>query len=137
MARGTPAGSWLKVGESVAYALGVAPLALAYAATFAILWQSASWRARLTRLAPAGRMALTNYLLQTVVALTLFYGIGFGLMGHVGPTWWPLLVVAVIGAQLGISRWWLQRFAFGPMEWIWRQATYGRRFPLRRAAVDS
>ena len=100
MARGTPAGSWLKVGESVAYALGVAPLALAYAATFALLWQSASWRARLTRLAPAGRMALTNYLSQTVVALTLFYGIGFGLMGHVGPTWWPLLVVAVITAQV-------------------------------------
>jgi uncharacterized protein len=137
MARGTPTGSWLKVGESVGYALGVTPLALAYAATFAILWQSASWRARLTRLAPAGRTALTNYLSQTVVALTLFYGIGFGLMGHVGPTWWPLLVVAVIAAQLGISRWWLQRFAFGPMEWIWRQATYGRRFPLRRAAVDS
>jgi uncharacterized protein len=137
MARGAPAGSWLKVAESSAYALGVAPLALAYAATFAIVWQSARWRARLTRLAPAGRMALTNYLAQTVVGLTLFYGIGFGLMGRVGPAWWPLLVVAVITAQLAISRWWLARFAFGPMEWIWRQATYGRRLPLRRAAVDS
>ena len=70
MVRGISAGSWLKVIESSAYALGVAPLALAYAATFAILWQSASWRARLTRLAPAGRMALTNYLSQTIVALT-------------------------------------------------------------------
>ena len=137
MARGTPAGSWLKVAESTAYALGVAPLALAYAATFAILWQSATWRARLTRLAPAGRMALTNYLSQTVVALTLFYGIGLGLMGRVGPSWWPLLVVTVITAQVAISRWWLARFAFGPMEWIWRQATYGRRLPLRRAAVGS
>jgi uncharacterized protein len=137
MARGIPAGSWLKVTESAAYALGVAPLALAYAATFAIVWQSARWRARLTRLAPAGRLALTNYLSQTVVALILFYGIGFGLMGRVGPVWWPLLVVAVITAQVIISRWWLTRFAFGPMEWIWRQATYGRRLPLRRAAVDS
>jgi uncharacterized protein len=137
MARGAPAGSWLKVAESSAYALGVAPLALAYAATFAIVWQSARWRARLTRLAPAGRMALTNYLAQTVVGLTLFYGIGFGLMGRVGPAWWPLLVVAVITAQVVISRWWLTRFAFGPMEWIWRQATYGRGLPIRRAAVDS
>ena len=82
-------------------------------------------------------MALTNYLSQTVVALMLFYGIGFGLMGRVGPTWWPLLVVTVITAQVAISRWWLARFAFGPMEWIWRQATYRRRLPLRRAAVDS
>ena len=137
MARGTPAGSWLKVAESAAYALGVAPLALAYAATFGIFWQSAAWRARLTRLAPAGRMALTNYLSQTVVALMLFYGIGFGLMGRVGPSWWPLLVVTVITAQVAVSRWWLARFAFGPMEWIWRQATYGRRLPLRRAAVGS
>jgi uncharacterized protein len=133
MARGTPAGSWLKVAESSAYALGVAPLALAYAATFAILWQSASWRARLTRLAPAGRLALTNYLAQTVVGLTLFYGIGFGLMGRVGPAWWPHLVVAVITAQVVISRWWLTRFAFGPMEWIWRQATYRRRLGIRRS----
>ena len=100
MARGIPAGSWLKVAESSAYALGVAPLALVYAATFAILWQSASWRARLTRLAPAGRIALMNYLSQTVVALMLFYGIALDLMGHVSPTSWPLLVFTVLTAQV-------------------------------------
>jgi len=135
MASGTSAGPWLKVVESGAYALGVAPLALAYASTFAILWQSDAWRARLVRLAPAGRMALTNYLTHTVVALTLFYGIGFGQMGRFGPIWWPLMVVAMISAQVAMSRWWLTRFAFGPMEWIWRQATYGRRLSLRRAAA--
>jgi uncharacterized protein len=99
-----------------------------------ILWQSESWRARLDPQAPAGRMALTNYLTHTIVALTVFYGIGFGLMGRLGPVWWPLMVVAMISAQVAFSRWWLARFAFGPMEWIWRQATYGRRLPIRRAA---
>jgi uncharacterized protein len=123
---------WLKVLESLGYALGVAPLALAYASTFAILWQSDTWRPRLARVAPAGRMALTNYLAQTVVGLTAFYGIGFGLMGHIGPVWWPFIVVTVLAVQVAFSRWWLARFAFGPTEWIWRQATYGRRVGLRR-----
>jgi uncharacterized protein len=130
---GTGGSPWLKILESVAYALGVAPLALGYATTFVILWQSTSWRERLTRLAPAGRMALTNYLTQTVVSIIAFYGIGFGLMGKVGPVWWPLIVIAVISAQVTLCRWWLTRFAFGPMEWIWRQATYGRRMALKRS----
>ena len=134
MLGGSGGSEWLKVAGAAAYALGVAPLALAYASTFVILWQSEAWRARLARLAPAGRMALTNYLTHTIVAMTVFYGIGFGLMGRLGPVWWPLMVVAMISAQVALSRWWLARFAFGPMEWIWRQATYGRRLPIRRAA---
>lgn len=134
MLRGTRPESWLTVVEAAAYALGVAPLALGYASTLALLWQSPAWSTRLARLAPAGRMALTNYLLQTVLGITLFYGVGFGLMGRVGPVWWPLIVVTVLAAQVAMSRWWLLRHGFGPMEWLWRQATYGRRLPLRRSA---
>jgi uncharacterized protein len=111
----------------------VAPLALAYASTFAISWQSGAWRQRLLRLAPAGRMALTHYLAQTVFGLAVFYGIGLGMMGRIGPVWWPLIVVAVLAVQVAFSRWWLARYAFGPMEWIWRQATYGRRLGLKKA----
>ena len=128
----TPNHPWLSVAEAGAYALGVAPLALAYAATFVILFQSPTWRPRLARLAPAGRMALTNYLTHTVVSIAFFYGVGLGLMGRLGPVWWPLIVVAMISAQVALSRWWLARFAFGPMEWIRRQATYGVRLQLRR-----
>jgi uncharacterized protein len=125
-------GDRVKIAEAAAYALGVAPLALAYAATFALLWLSPGWRHRLERLAPAGRMALTNYLSQTCIAITLFFGIGLGLMGRVGPSLFPALVIAVLTAQVIVSRWWLSHYAFGPMEWLWRQATYGRRLPLRR-----
>jgi uncharacterized protein len=132
MLGGASSNPWLKVAEAGAYALGIAPLALAYASTFVILWQSDAWRNRLGRLAPAGRMALSNYLTHTIVGLTVFYGIGFGLMGRLGPVWWPIMVVAMISAQVAVCRWWLARFAFGPMEWIWRQATYGRRLGLRR-----
>lgn len=124
--------SWLKVVEALAYAAGVAPLGLAYAATLALLWRDGKWRRRMLVLAPAGRMALTNYLTQTAIAIVVFYGIGLGLMGRVGPVWWPLITLIVFAAQVAASRWWLQRFAFGPVEWIWRQATYRRRLPLAR-----
>lgn len=130
---GGGSGAWVKIAEAAAYAAGVAPLALAYAATFGLLWLSPGWRPRLERLAPAGRMALTNYLSQTCIAITIFYGIGFGLMGRVGPILWPPLVIAVLTTQVIVSRWWLSHFAFGPMEWVWRQATYARRLALRRA----
>jgi uncharacterized protein len=84
------------------------------------------------RLAPAGRLALTNYLSQTLFGLVVFYGIGVGLMGRVGPIWWPLITVAVISMQAALSRWWRERFVFGPVEWLWRQATYRQRLPIRR-----
>jgi uncharacterized protein len=134
LASGVPADSWLKVLESLAYALGIAPLGLAYAATFAILWRKARWRGRLVVLAPAGRMALTNYLMQTVVAIAIFYGVGLRFMGRVGAVWWLPIAVAVLAVQAAISRWWLERYEFGPFEWIWRQITYGRRLPLVRTS---
>jgi uncharacterized protein len=123
--------SWPGVAESAGYALGVAPLALAYAAGIALLWQRAWWQRRFATLAPVGRMALTNYLLQTVVAIALFYGIGFGWAGKVGPTLILVLVVVVFAAQVQLSALWLRHFRYGPAEWLWRSLTYGQRQPMR------
>jgi uncharacterized protein len=130
-----PPTSWLAVVGAAAYALGVAPLALAYAAWVALGWRSSTWRRRLERLAPAGRMALTNYLSHTAVAIAIFYGVGLGLMGRLGMIWMPLLTIVVIAVQTWVSAWWLARFSFGPVEWVWRQATYWRHLPLRRAVT--
>jgi uncharacterized protein len=79
-------------------------------------------------------MALTNYLMQTVVAIAIFYGVGLRFMGRVGAVWWLPIAVAVLAVQAAISRWWLERYEFGPFEWIWRQITYGRRLPLVRTS---
>jgi uncharacterized protein len=86
------------------------------------------------RLAMVGRMALSNYLGQSILGALLFYTIGLGLFGRY--TGWHLYVfVAVIWAlQLAASSWWLARFRFGPAEWLWRSLTYGRWQPFRRAA---
>ncbi len=89
-------------------------------------------RARV-RLAAIGRMAFTNYLMQSVICTTIFYGYGFGLFGHVAR--FPLMgfVAAIWVLQLFASPIWLRHFRFGPAEWLWRSLTYWRRQPMRLA----
>lgn len=114
------------LGDAALYAIGVAPLAMGYAAVFALLWQRPAWQRVLVWLAPTGRMALTNYLTQTLIGIVVFYGVGFGLGGRLGPTWYVAMALAILVAQTLFSRWWLARHQFGPMEGIWRKLTYGK-----------
>lgn len=107
-------------------------LALGYAATIVLLHEQPRWHAPLAPLGAAGRMALTNYLLQTVICTTLFYGYGAGLYGQVGAALGVLLTLVIFELQLAWSVWWLRHFQFGPVEWLWRSLTYGRAQPMRR-----
>lgn len=93
------------------------------------------WRARLAWFAPAGRMALTNYLAQSLVCTALFYGYGFGMFEQMGRAWQLLFGVFLFALQLLVSRWWLQRFRFGPLEWLWRAVTYLQWPPMQRRAA--
>lgn len=110
-------------------------LCLAYMAWVLRGLQSPRWAPRLAWLAPAGRMALSNYLVQSLVCTTLFYGYGFGLFEQLPRVWQPLFVLALFAVQAVYSRWWLARFRFGPMEWLWRALTYLQWPPMRRVAV--
>lgn len=89
-------------------------------------------KALVTRFAAVGRMALTNYLLHSVILTTVFYGYGLGLYGTIPRFWQMSFVVAVITLQLVLSPWWLARFRFGPAEWLWRSLTYWKRQPFQR-----
>ncbi len=111
--------------------LGNLPLALGYLSLVVLALGVPGLSRVLSWLAPAGRMALTNYLAQSLVASTLFYGYGFGLWGQVGRAGQVLLVFAVFALQVAASRWWLARHRFGPMEWLWRWLTYGHRPAMR------
>lgn len=82
--------------------------------------------------AAAGRMAFTNYLMQTVICTTIFYGHGFGLFGSIERVHQILIVFVVWIFQLWFSTFWLERFRFGPAEWVWRTLTYLRPQPMRR-----
>jgi uncharacterized protein len=86
----------------------------------------------LTLLAPAGRMALTNYLLQSIVCTLVFYGYGLGYFEQLPRAWQAVYVVTFFALQVALSHWWLSRFRFGPMEWLWRAATYLAWPPMRR-----
>ena len=83
------------------------------------------------RLEAAGRMALTNYIAQSVICTLLFYGHGFGLFERVSGPGQVGIVVAIWALQLAWSPWWLARFRFGPLEWLWRSASYRRWQPMK------
>lgn len=82
-------------------------------------------------LAPVGRMALTNYLMHSIIAAVLFHSYGFGLFGQI-ELWQGVLIACVIFAlQIPFSAFWLKRFRFGPFEWLWRSLTYLKIQPFR------
>lgn len=89
---------------------------------------------KLKGLAPVGQMALSNYLTHSLICTTLFYGYGFGLYDQLSPTLTFALVLVIFGAQIVVSAWWMRRFRFGLVEWLWRSLTYGKAQPLLRAA---
>lgn len=110
-------------------------LGLGYMAGFVLLFGRRLWCRGLQLLVPVGRMALSNYLAQTLVGVGVFYGVGLGLGPRYGLVGVAVAWVVVFAAQIAVSHWWLARFRFGPAEWLWRSATYGRRQPLRRWAA--
>ncbi len=86
-------------------------------------------------LSAVGRTAFSNYILQTVIATTIFYGHGLGLFGRVSRVEQAGVVVAIWVVQIVLSVLWLRFFRFGPLEWLWRTVTYGERQPLRKSTT--
>jgi uncharacterized protein len=109
------------------------PLALAYAAGLLLALRSPAAGVAAGPFAAAGQMALTNYLTQSVALALLFYGYGLGLFGRLGAAAAVVVGVTLYAGQLRFSEWWLRRYRFGPVEWLWRSLTYGRRQPMRLA----
>ena len=110
-------------------------VALGYCGVVMLACRSGARAPATRRLAAVGRMAFTNYLLQTVICTTLFYGHGFGLYGRIPRTGQALVVLAIWAALLIVSPIWLRHFHFGPLEWLWRTLTYATPPPFRRAVA--
>jgi uncharacterized protein len=96
--------------------------------------KSTRWPPSLGRVAGVGRTAFSNYILQTLICTTIFYGYGFGKFGKVARTTQIEIVVLIWTLQLVISPIWLEMFHHGPLEWVWRSLTYGKRQPFLRAS---
>jgi uncharacterized protein len=107
-------------------------LALGYAAIIIAIAQLPRTRSLLAWAAPVGRMAFTNYLAQSVILGFVFYGYGLGLFGRLGVAAAFAIAIVLYAAQAWFSAWWLERFRFGPVEWLWRTLMYGVKQPMRR-----
>ncbi len=114
--------------------IGSLGMGFAYLAGFTLLFLRPAWRHRLRLLAPVGRMALTNYLTQTLVCVLLFYRVGFGIGPAYGFATRLSVWILLFGTQIVLSHWWLARFRLGPMEWLWRSLAEGRRLTMRITA---
>ncbi|MGZ3325039.1 MAG: DUF418 domain-containing protein [Xanthobacteraceae bacterium] len=109
-------------------------LAAGYGAVIVVLAEHASGRKLVAWAGPLGRMAFTNYLAQSVILSCIFYGFGLALFGRLSVAQSIAVAVAIYAAQAAFSMWWLRRFRFGPIEWLWRSLMYGewQSFPARR-----
>jgi uncharacterized protein len=122
----------LLAGGSFNY-LGSLPVAFGHAGVVLGVCKAGLLPRLTARLAAVGRMALSNYLLQSILCTTLFEGWGLGLFGKLDRFALLGVVASVWVLQLAVSPLWLRRFRFGPAEWLWRSLTYGRLFALRKA----
>lgn len=92
---------------------------------FTLVWYDRGEGFKFQRLfIPYGRMSLTNYILQSIIGVSLFYGFGLGLYRYTGATVCLLIALGVFTLQLLFSRWWLGRHRQGPLEWVWKKLTW-------------
>ncbi|MDB2373390.1 DUF418 domain-containing protein [Psychrosphaera haliotis] len=132
-----PAGQDSMVINSVAnsmFYIGQLVLCAGYLGTFALLSLKPRFQMWFGWLSPLGKMALTNYIMHSVILSTIFYGYGFNQFGEIPRSEQMLMVVAIIAAQAVVSSLWLKVFNYGPLEWLWRCATYMKLQPLRKTA---
>jgi uncharacterized protein len=136
--------SWLPEWEhrdflaDAVHLLAVPVLSAGYLAGIVVAFQGGLGHRLLAPFAAVGRMALTNYLSQSLVIGFVLFGIGPGLAlaGKIGTTEIAGIVIGFFVVQVLVSRWWLGRYEYGPMEWVWRSLTYGER-PAMKRGVES
>lgn len=129
MVRSMGVGSLFNYFGSLAAAIGWIGLVM-------LVCRTNAWPHLRSRFAAVGQMALTNYILQSIICTTIFNGHGLGWFGSVDRVWQQILVVAIFSFQLWYSAWWLSRFRYGPLEWGWRSLTYWKLQPFRRRPQD-
>jgi uncharacterized protein len=111
---------------SIANIIGTAPMVLAYIALFSLFQQSEKFRRLKGAIQNVGKMALSNYLMQSVICALVFYGYGLGLYAQLSRFQLLPIIFAIWALQLLASSWWLSHFKQGPIEWLWRILTYLR-----------
>lgn len=113
--------SYANLGQMAAYVTG-----------FMLLYYNTGIRKALDKIAPVGRMSVTNYMTQGLIGVPLFYGFGLGLATKLTFLECIPVGLAIYAMQIILSNWWMKRYYYGPVEWLWRTATWFRKVPMRR-----
>lgn len=124
--------NWYAMVGLAGYDLINLAMTLIYLALFVMAYRKVTTQKWLAKLAPYGRIALTNYVLQSLLGTLLLYGWGLGLLSEISNTLTFLLALTLIVLQVWASKHWLQRFNYGPLEWIWRSLTFVRWFSIKK-----
>lgn len=124
--------NWIAMIGLTAYDLNNIAMTFILISVFVILYKRVKPEKWLVKFAPYGRMALTNYFFQSVVGTFLLFGWGLGYLGELRNIYTFIIAIVIVIAQMLLSKWWLQKFKYGPLEWLWRSATFLRRFPLKK-----
>lgn len=122
---------WTSLLKPVTAVMGIFGWAAVYVSALVHLIEKEAWRQWLLPIAEVGRAALSNYLLQSLFFVTIFYSYGLGLFGKIEPAVGVCLRMLIYVFELFVTKWWLKRFRFGPVEWMWRTLTYGTHQPVR------
>ncbi|WP_231907339.1 DUF418 domain-containing protein [Colwellia sp. PAMC 20917] len=118
------------VGQTLFY-IGQYLLSAGYLGLVVCALNKQKWQQFFVAFSPMGQMALTNYLMHSVILTSIFYGYAGGQYGEISRAPQMLIVIAIIVIQIILSKWWLNRYRFGPMEWLWRSLTYKQMQPMK------
>lgn len=122
----------LRVGQTLFKTYGNLGQMMVYFCGFTLLYYRYKGQKVLDRIAPVGRMSVTNYMAQSIVGVSLFYGFGGNFAVEFNYLQSFLLGAAFCVIQIAYSNWWIKRFYYGPMEWLWRSLTWFQVVPLSR-----
>jgi len=124
-------------GRAMLQSLAQLALAAGYGAGIVLLANYAPGRRLVGWAGPVGRMAFTNYIAQSLILSGIFYGFGLALFGKLSVAQSLVVAIVIYAMQAALSAWWLGRFRFGPIEWLWRSLMYGERQPLSRPPMPA
>lgn len=111
--------------------IGGPALGFVYISLIALIYRKGLFKKIITPISRMGRMALTNYLMQSIICTTIFYSYGFGLYGKVNYWQGVIMVIAIYFVQVTYSYYWLKFYRFGIFEWVWRSLTYGKKQKMK------
>ncbi len=124
--------NWYAMNGLTAYDLNNLAMTLIILSLFLMAYRGGRLKRWLEHFIPYGRMALTNYIVQSIIGTFIFYGWGLGYMGEIRNLYIFFMAILFIALQMLFSTWWMRRFYYGPFEWLWRSLTYFKFFPMRR-----